>query len=157
MSNGPPKLIANEAGVAASNNMHVVTCREHVDPTSFRAIIASWYSTYTKTSALVEGHVLGGGLRKLEPSEAERVGVLVPSDPELVRALNRLLPKVDNLLRESRDQEVSSEIDRLLLNDLLGLKPREVNTLAGFANARPRIWDIKSRLVEQLCEDARLS
>jgi len=45
MSSGPPKLVMNEAGVAASNNMHVITRREHVDSSTFKAITTSWYST----------------------------------------------------------------------------------------------------------------
>ena len=87
------------------------------------------------TSTLVEGHVLGGGLRKLEPSEAERVGVLVPSDPDLLKALARLLPEVDRFLRESRIQEASGKVDHLLLDEFLGLSQEEITTLAEFANA----------------------
>ena len=140
MSSGFARLVVNEAGVAASNSLHVVSRQPGFDRPFFKAVAASWYSSYTLISTFLESHVLGGGLRKLEPSEAERVSVVVPPDPQAASALADLLPQVNNSLRGSDLMEASALLDELLLIDLVGLTSREADELAAFArtHSRPR-------------------
>ncbi len=138
MSNGLPRMIVNDAGVTASNSLHVVTRRPGIDQAFFKAVAASWYCSYTIVSTILEGHVLGGGLRKLEPSEAERVLLVVPPNSDTSSAVCALLPEIDKLLRESRRSDISSELDELLLIELAGLNSREVAMLADFADAHTR-------------------
>jgi hypothetical protein len=138
-SSGIPRFILNEAGVAASNNVHIVNRRVGVDGNTLRATAASWYSSFTTISTIVEGHILGGGLRKLEPSEAERVRIVMPPDSGSRNKLLDLLPKIDSLLRGPRTRELSDEVDRLLLNETLGLDMKEVEVLRDFAWAHAGI------------------
>jgi len=142
MSSGFARLVVNEAGVAASNSLHIVSRQPGIDRPFFNAVAASWYSSYTMISTYLESHVLGGGLRKLEPSEAERVSVIVPPDSRTASALAALLPEVDNSLRGSNLNEASALLDELLLIDLAGLTSKEANELAAFARAHS--WPRKS-------------
>lgn len=136
MTSGLARLIVNDALATASNSLHIVSRQAGVDRSAFRAIAASWYSSYTAVSTIMEGHVLGGGLRKLEPSEAERVSVFVPSSSQISNALSELLPEIDKSLRRSKHFDVFSLVDELLLADLAGLTSREVAKLQEFAVAR---------------------
>jgi hypothetical protein len=86
-------------------------------------------------STFLESHVLGGGLCKIEPSEAERIGVIVPPDSQTTNSLVNLLPEIDNSLRGPDFTETSALLDELLLIDLVGLKSGEAHELAAFARA----------------------
>jgi len=132
MSAAFPRLIVNCANVTGSNSLHLVTRHPGIDQTIFRAVAASWYCSFTIASTILEGHELGGGLRKLEPSDAESVSVLVPLNLQAAEKIGRLLPDVDRSLRKSDYVEASRILDDALLMDFGGLTTREADELAGY-------------------------
>jgi hypothetical protein len=72
MSGITPRLVANDAGVVAPNSLHVL--RLHPDTVlTGDEIAALWQTSLTRLSVEIEGHALGGGMLKLEPTEAENV------------------------------------------------------------------------------------
>ncbi|MBA2744136.1 MAG: hypothetical protein H0U43_07510 [Chthoniobacterales bacterium] len=71
MSGVRPSFCANEAQAVATNTLHVVTLMPGA-PSAERLAFA-WLSSLTSLSVEIEGHTLGGGMLKLEPTEAERV------------------------------------------------------------------------------------
>ncbi len=124
MSGSRPRLVANEAGVVAPNTLHVVRLRSH-SLVSKSALSALWQTSLTSLSVELEGHALGGGLLKLEPSEAKRVLVALPSNGELVG----LTEELDILLRKGESHAARQRADEVILQGALGLSPGECNLL----------------------------
>src|SRR5574341_1236633 len=77
MSGNVPRLVANVAGVVASNTLHLVNLHGG-SGISAEVLSTLWYTSFTMMSTEIEGHAMGGGMLKLEPSEAERVKVVFP-------------------------------------------------------------------------------
>ena len=70
MSGSGPTLVGNSARCTCTNSIHAVRMkRGH----SFSEIKGVWNHPLTQLSAELEGHPLGGGMLKLEPSEANRI------------------------------------------------------------------------------------
>lgn len=90
-----PVMVENAAGCVGTNSLHAVTLR---DPKKLKAMVDGWRSPLARLGAELEGHSLGGGMLKLEPSEAARVPVpmrpmkLTPGDES----------KLDQAIREAR-------------------------------------------------------
>jgi hypothetical protein len=123
MSNEAPRLVMNQCGAWSTNTVHGVTGA--LAPLRWAA--ATFVNTATLVSVELSGRSYGGGVLKLEPTEAERVLVATrgPADAvakkrleradELVRAgeLDRLREENDALLWEGKDQASLKELQRL--------------------------------------------
>ena len=124
MSGLRPQLLANDAGAVAPNTLHVVRLRPQ-SPVSAGALSALWLTSLTSLSVELEGHALGGGLLKLEPTEARRVLVALPSDGDLAG----LTEELDALLRKGEVHAARERADEVVLQGALGLSARECESL----------------------------
>jgi len=88
-----PNLVRNSAGATCTNAIHAVRLRNRHQAED---AIDVWNSNYVQLSCELEGHSLGGGMLKLEPTEAAQI--VLPS----ARILHRL-----------PDSEVQSAISTL--------------------------------------------
>lgn len=70
MTDSGAALVANRAGCVGTNSVHVVNLTGSM---SISKLQRCWGEQFTTLSCEVEGHPLGGGLLKLEPTEAGRV------------------------------------------------------------------------------------
>lgn len=70
MSGESPLLVANAAGCAGTNSVHLVRL---LGRTGVRRLQQLWRSQFAQLSCEIEGHPLGGGMLKMEPGEASRV------------------------------------------------------------------------------------
>ncbi len=122
MSGATPKLVANAARLVAPNTLHVVRFKEGWKATHF---VAGWYSSLTRLSCELEGHPLGGGMLKLEPSEAGSVLVALPYPKDGPALLHDL----DPLLREGQSIAAMELADFCILRRRLGLSASECLTL----------------------------
>jgi adenine-specific DNA-methyltransferase len=125
MSGEQPLLIANAANLVAPNTVHILRFTRG-NQSKFYA--ASWRSSLTRLSCELEGHALGGGLFKMEPSEAENVVV--------VRPRAALFTSMSARLREGTTKPVeylSDITDRFVLRKQLGLSRADCVTLRGAA------------------------
>jgi hypothetical protein len=110
MHHGSPRLIANPKRWWSSNLVHAVRLREPGDAVAMA--VASLSATFA-FSCEVEGRTYGGGVLKLEPSEAERV--LIPKlTADEVGLLRDLAPAVEVLVRGGKRREASLLVDRTL-------------------------------------------
>jgi adenine-specific DNA-methyltransferase len=75
-----PALTINRADVTCTNSLYALSWKQ---PVSELALSLAIQSTITQLSAEIEGRVLGGGLLKLEPSDALRL-VVPPVVPKLL-------------------------------------------------------------------------
>lgn len=117
-SNDHPRLVVNEAGALNTNTIHGVRLRG----TALEAAVlaAGFYNSLTLLSAELVGRSYGGGVLKLEPSEAEAL-VLPVLSPELVT----VLPQVDAAIR-SRDLDAAVDLVDPLVLTPLGLEESEI-------------------------------
>src|SRR6266478_4236909 len=95
MSGTTPRLVANDAGVVAPKSLHIL--RFHAGVSLHRGALATlWQTSLTRLSVELEGHSLGGGMLKLEPTEAEQVVLPWPANQ---RGLLDLATELDDLGR----------------------------------------------------------
>ena len=118
MSGQGPRFVANVAGVVVPNTLHMI--RFHAWAPPAMAIAASFQTSLTQLSAEIEGHRMGGGLLKLEPTEAEQV-VFCSEGP----AGGVHFHAIDGLMRERRLDEARTLADETILVSGLGLSRRE--------------------------------
>lgn len=123
MSGLRPQLVANPIGAVAPNTLHVVRLKPHA---ALRAetLAAFWQTSLTSLSAELEGHALGGGMLKLEPSEARQVLIATPTGN-----FEGLEAELGSLLRAGGTGEAHGLADRTLLQNGLGLTTKECATL----------------------------
>ena len=125
MSGITPRLVANDAGVVASNSLHVL--RLHAGITVHQRTLATlWQTSLTRLSAELEGHSLGGGMLKLEPTEAEQV--LLPW-PARQYGLLDTAAELDALARAKGEAAALQEADSGILRQRLNLTKAEVKLL----------------------------
>jgi adenine-specific DNA methylase len=126
MSGITPRLVANDAGVVAPNSLHVL--RLHHDMTlTGDQIAALWQTSLTRLSVEIEGHALGGGMLKLEPTEAENVRIASP-DIDNDRMME-LIEELDALIRNGDFTTAQSRADSVILMEGLGLSQSDCRLL----------------------------
>ena len=74
MSGRTPSLVKNDADCTCTNSVHAVRFN---DSSATSTLMDAWESDFVRLSCEIEGHPLGGGMLKLEPSEAGNI--VVPS------------------------------------------------------------------------------
>jgi hypothetical protein len=131
MSDAVPRLCLNEAGAVAANTLLTVRLQE-VPAGQRKAFTVAFYNSATLLSCERTGRSYGGGVLKLEPSEADRV--LVPS-MRLVREQREALSGLGQLVRRGLAEggaemlQAIREVDRVLLG-AAGIEPDEATQLA---------------------------
>jgi adenine-specific DNA methylase len=127
MSGSSPKLVGNTARFVAPNTLHIV---RFTSGWEWRPFVAGWYSSFTRLSCELEGHPLGGGMLKLEPTEAESVFAALPYPKDTIRLVHEL----DGLLRRRDFSAANDLVDRNVLRARFGLSNSECATLRDAAN-----------------------
>ncbi|HWN07960.1 MAG TPA: N-6 DNA methylase [Pyrinomonadaceae bacterium] len=130
MSGTTPRLVTNNAGVVAPNSLHIL--RAHAETTlSTDSIAAMWQTSLTRLSVEVEGHALGGGMLKVEPTEAENC--LLAGTDMADSSLRDFAGELDSLFRSGREQLAQDRADDLILRQNLGLSQRDCGLLQSAA------------------------
>jgi adenine-specific DNA-methyltransferase len=120
-SNQFPRLAVNEAGALSTNTLHGV---RPFDSGSGEAIAAGFYNSLTLLSAELVGRSYGGGVLKLEPTEAEALLL-----PPLLPKLSELLPQVDEAIRARELDRALNLVDGVVLQGALGLDDNSIRKL----------------------------
>jgi hypothetical protein len=87
---------------------------------------ALWQTSLTRLSVEIEGHALGGGMLKLEPTEAGRVLVPIIAKHDTLKAL---AVELDQIARSGGDEACEEYADRHLLRRGIGLSAADVRLL----------------------------
>lgn len=135
MSGLRPFLVSNAASAVAPNSLHIVRLNEAA-PVSADELATVWHSSLCQLSAEVEGHPMGGGMLKLEPSEARNVLIPIPG-PKLPMA--GVTDEVDRLVRAGRQDDATSLVNKVVLVDMLGLSMADCRLL------QSAVDDLKTR------------
>ena len=115
-----PRLVLNAAQVLHTNTVHGVRVRNGVDAA---ALATTWNNSLTLLSSELVGRSYGGGVLKLEPTEAEAVVLPTPVRDDA------LLRRVDERVRARDLAGVLEAVDRVALGEGLGLSDDEVAVL----------------------------
>ena len=97
MSGRAPNLVRNAARASCTNALHGVRA---LHPNTAGRLGSAWRSPLAQLSCELEGHALGGGMLKLELSEARRV--ILPSGGSWQREPNREIDEAVALMRSWR-------------------------------------------------------
>jgi hypothetical protein len=124
MSGKLPRLLTNTVEAVAPNTLHLVHAVSLSKDAGDRLAVL-WLNALTRPSTELEGHALGGGMLKLEPSEAKRV--LVP-DVELEDA-HAFALELDALAREKGIRHASDVCTERVLRNRLGLSASDCQLL----------------------------
>jgi len=132
MSGMASRLVTNNAGAVAPNSLHILRLHPHVSLT-MPAITALWQTSLTRLSAEIEGHALGGGMLKLEPTEAENV--VIASSQRHNGRLVELAEELNALARNSDEATMQIRADAVVLQDGLGLSQKDCGLLRKAADS----------------------
>ncbi len=130
MSHRYPRLITNAADATYVNSMLGVRLNDEAPAETRTALPLLALNSLTMLGGEVMGRGYGGGILKMEPSEA--AGLPVPSPDALGKAWRTLSPQSPNLdaaLRRGEWWTVVAEVDRVLLKGALGLSNDEVTAI----------------------------
>ena len=108
MSNDAPRLVMNELGAWSTNTVHGVVG----NPRALRWAAATFINTVTLVSVELSGRSYGGGVLKLEPTEAERI--LVAGSRPAAAVVAHRLKRADQMVRSGDLQTLRDENDALL-------------------------------------------
>ncbi len=111
MSNDAPRLVMNQLGAWSTNTVHGVVG----NPTALRWAAATFINTVTLVSVELSGRSYGGGVLKLEPTEAERV--LVATNRPAAAVVTHRLKRADEMIRRGDLQTLRDDNDGLLWTD----------------------------------------
>jgi adenine-specific DNA-methyltransferase len=136
MHHRSPRLVHNPDRLLATNLMYFVDCGDGRVPG--RWLAAASLSTFTALSGEVEGRTYGGGVLKLEPSEAERL--LIPKATAAQRKrLSNAFPTLDGMIRHGKWAVARRQVDTIL-----GVDPRAAERAA--AELRDRRIGLRRRV-----------
>lgn len=136
MSHRYPRLIRNTAKTSFLNSMHGLRLRADAPAETASALSLLCLNSVTMLGAEIFGRSYGGGVLKMEPSEASVLPV--PADAELASAYARLKGERQGLERQLRDghwRAVRDRVDQVLLRDTFGLSTAETTSLREAAGA----------------------
>ena len=132
MSHRFPRLVTNLAGTSFLNSMHGLRLKTDAPGETKEALPLLALNSVTALGAEVRGRSYGGGILKMEPSEAAELPM--PEPDLLVAAWAKLSPRraqLDELLCAGEWDTVIHEVDSVLLRDCAGIPADELDVIRG--------------------------
>lgn len=130
MSHRYPRMVANTSGATLVNSMHGIRLRGDIPRESRDALPLLGLNSATMLGAEVLGRAYGGGILKMEPTEA--ASLPVPTTEALLAAwevLARQRLNLDAALQRGEWWTVVAEVDRVLLKSVMGLGVDQVGAI----------------------------
>jgi len=140
MSNDFPRFVLNQIGARSTNTVHGVYALEGLSARQRAGFVVAFHNSLTILSAELSGRSYGGGVLKLEPTEAEAIVVPVLSS-DMLASLGDLLDEVHRLLLRGDHLAAVDLVDVRVLERALGVERkaiRRAREVADWLRARRR-------------------
>jgi adenine-specific DNA-methyltransferase len=118
MNHRGPRLILLDGKTTCSNTLHRIWL-PFLDTTRRKLVALSLLSSFSQLSAELVGRSYGGGVLKIEPSDARRISLIIP-DRVSIPSVNRLFEQADSALKLGHYDQACDIADGLILQPLLG-------------------------------------
>ncbi|MCP9488250.1 MAG: N-6 DNA methylase [Solirubrobacteraceae bacterium MAG38_C4-C5] len=130
MSHRYPRMVTNTSGATLVNSMHGIRLRGDIPREARAALPLLGLNSATMLGAEVLGRAYGGGILKMEPTEA--ASLPVPTTEALLSAWKVLAAQrlnLDAALQRGEWWTVVAEVDRVLLKNVMGLSVDQVGAI----------------------------
>lgn len=133
-----PRFVTNRAGVYHLNSLYGITLRRGLKRLGQDLLPIASLNSVTTLGAEIVGRAYGGGLLKLEPTEADRLPVPSPALVETTAdALRALRPQLSTALRNGDLARAIRLVDRIVLIEGVGMSHDQ---LTAVRNARETLF-----------------
>jgi adenine-specific DNA-methyltransferase len=119
MQDAGPWLIQNTAGLLSTNTIHRVFFNDAISDSMRKLASISMLTTFSQLSAEIEGRIYGSGVLKHEPSEAERIALLLPPDLDAA-AIDYAFHSIDCLWRSDKKAQAHRKADEYIMDQYYG-------------------------------------
>lgn len=116
MTHDGPRIVLNNAGINATNSIHRICFHQAVEPQTRKLVAISLCTTFSQLSAELEGRSYGSGVLKIEPSEANRIKLVLPRSRSM-EEIEITFAQIDLCFRQGDPNEARRIADRFVLGD----------------------------------------
>jgi adenine-specific DNA-methyltransferase len=124
MSPNWPRLIVNESGATCVNNIHRLNWHNDHPVTDWKRLAIGMYSSLAQLSAELVSRSYGGGVLKIEPSEAKKLTI-----PIIEIHDEAFFTEINYLIMQKKETEATSLVDNRLLQKQMGLSVDSINKI----------------------------
>jgi len=110
-----PRIVINNAKVNCTNNVHRIYFKDNLDTPTRKLIAISLLTSYSQISAELISRYYGSGALKIEPSEAKRIEVIIPSSFDK-KELNKVFFNINKELTNNNSSKARSLADEYIFN-----------------------------------------
>jgi len=126
MTSSVPHLVLNTARVTCTNAIHRLRFSRQTEAEFAQCLAVACICSLTQLSIEMVGRSYGGGVLKLEPSEAREILLAVP--PPSARA-SAMFRRIDSELRRGNKEIAVGLADKFVLKDFLQLETSDIRDM----------------------------
>lgn len=113
MMHDGPRMVLNNAAINATNSIHRVFFNPSVSQQARKQVVISLCSTFSQLSAEHVGRSYGSGVLKIEPSEANRIRLILPKDKTIEQS-DAAFSQIDAYFRKG-DYEGAQQVANMFI------------------------------------------